>query len=459
MARRSRASTPRAGGHAYSLARDLSQPEALPGPRKAASKRVEYRDLKVRRLSLRLGVTGGAGTGQWTWRYRSEADGKTTWRRIVLGNYPSMRYAEAVNAISLSKEDKQTGTDPAAAKAARAAERAARLTFRELVDEKAVPYFETKKRPRDPINLLRRLAVPAIGHMAVEDITSADIERLIEGELNRLRKAGKKGTQANALRAVLSTTFGLAKRRSVVRDAEFGEPLPHGTPKELAFEQPDDAAQFMAGVEAAMPRNFALALKLILLTGSRPLEIMSLRRSNYVADHLVPNVAGGRRQFSRTPALKWSTTKNGRSHLIPLSRQANAIVTELLASAGGESDSLLFPSAKKPSVAIRPTRLANEMQAARPTLGLPENFSPHCLRKSAATLIEALGFGRHVADLTLNHVAKDVTGRHYSMFKHLPEVIEALQLLADMVAPDAETAVHVAEVVAFRGLSDIVHRN
>lgn len=455
MARKSRATVPRAGGHAYNLARNLAQPDALPGPRKADSKSVEYRDEKVRGLSLRLGVNGGAASGLWTWRFRDETGGKTTWRRIVLGKYPSMRYPEACDALALAKTDKQMGTDPTVAMAARAATLATRLTFSQLVEEKAVPYFATKKRPRDPIRLLRRLAVPVLGHIAVEDITSADIERLIESELERLRKAGKKGTQANALRAVLSTTFGLAKRRSIVRDAEFAEPLPHGTPKELAFEQPDDAARFMADVESAMPRNFALALKLILLTGSRPLEIMSLRRSNYLSEHLAPNVAGGRRQFTRTPALKWATTKNGRSHLIPLSRQGNAIMLDLLAEASPEPDALLFPSAKKPTVSIRPTRLANEMQAARKTLGLPENFSPHCLRKSTATLIEALGFGRHVADLTLNHVAKDVTGRHYSMFKHLPEVIDALQLLADMVAPDASTSIHVAEVVPLkRGSSD-----
>jgi integrase len=451
MSRKTRPARPRQGGHAFNLARNLSRPADLPGPRKASQRDVEYRDEYHPGLSLRLGARGGAGPGVWSWRYKAGE----SWRRLSLGKYPSMTYADACAALAVAKQDKQTGVDPAAAKEERVAARAARQTFADHVETKAIPYFMTKKRARDPINLLRRLALPALGHMAIEDITTGDIEKLIEGELARARREGTKGTIANALRAVLSTTFGLAKRRSIVRDAEFAETLPHGTPKELAFEQPDDAAQFMAGVEAAMPRDFAQALKLILLTGARPLEIMSLRRSNYVADHLVPNVAGGVRQFTRTPALKWATTKNGRSHLIPLSRQADAIMRSLLASAGPEPDAILFPSTKKPTVAIRPTRLANVMQAARPALGLPENFSPHCLRKSAATLIEALGFGRHVADLVLNHVAKDVTGRHYSLFKHLPEVIEALQLLADMVAPDDETSIKTAEIVPLSPMTKV----
>jgi integrase len=444
MARKSRPAKPRQGGHAQNRARNLSLPTDLPGPLKKDVQEIEYRDEEATGLSLRLGLRGGAGPGVWSWRYKSP-DG--AWRRLSLGKYPAMSYADARSALEQAKVDKQTGIDPHAAKAEREAARAARVTFAQHVEERAVPYFFTKKRSRDPIYLLRRLAIPALGHKALEDIASAEIEKLIENELERARRESKKGTIANALRAVLSTTFALAKRRYIVRNAEFGQSLPHGTPKELAFEQPDDAAQFMAGVDVAMPSEFARALKLILLTGARPIEIMTLRRSNYVADHLVPNVAGGKREFTRTPALKWSTTKNGRPHLIPLSRQANAVMKELLSNAAPDADALLFASTKKPGVSVSPTRLANEMQSARASLKLPDSFSPHCLRKSTATLIEALGFGRHIADMALNHVAKDVTGRHYSMFKYMPEIIEALQLLADMVAPDSATIIETAEVV------------
>jgi integrase len=95
------------------------------------------------------------------------------------------------------------------------------------------------------------------------------------------------------------------------------------------------------------------ALKLILLTGQRPGEVVAMRRED---------IADGWWQMPGKPVGKWPGTKNGRDHRVWLSEPAQALVELHLAGRG-----------KAPDVTMR---------ALVTALGL-ERATPHDLRRTA----------------------------------------------------------------------------
>jgi integrase len=59
-----------------------------------------------------------------------------------------------------------------------------------------------------------------------------------------------------------------------------------------------------------------------------------------------------------------------------------------------------------------------------------EPFTPHDLRRTAATGMRRIGVPGEIVKLILNHARQDVTGRHYDLYQALPERRQALSLWA-----------------------------
>jgi integrase len=59
-----------------------------------------------------------------------------------------------------------------------------------------------------------------------------------------------------------------------------------------------------------------------------------------------------------------------------------------------------------------------------------EPFTPHDLRRTAATGMRRIGVPGEIVKLILNHARQDVTGRHYDLYEALPERRQALTLWA-----------------------------
>ncbi len=114
--------------------------------------------------------------------------------------------------------------------------------------------------------------------------------------------------------------------------------------------------------------------------------------------------------------------KNGMAHRVPLSAQS-AQILELARRhhLGGDA---VFPSRRDggPMVA---TAVARGVARNREAVGI-EHFTPHDLRRTAASQMTSLGIGRLVVSKVLNHAERGVTAV-YDRHSYDGEKVEAME--------------------------------
>jgi integrase len=166
-------------------------------------------------------------------------------------------------------------------------------------------------------------------------------------------------------------------------------------------------------VLAASDRPYAAALRFMLLTLARREEVCSACWKDVDLD-----------------AGTWTIaeTKNGQPHVVPLPRQAVALVRALLPADGkAKPAALIFAtSTGKP--------LGNwdrETKAIMEASGT-EGWTRHDLRRTGATMLGEMGELPDIIEAALNHVAiRSALAATYNRARYRPQVATALQRLAD----------------------------
>jgi integrase len=163
--------------------------------------------------------------------------------------------------------------------------------------------------------------------------------------------------------------------------------------------------------------NVAAAWRLILLTGARPGEVLGMRWEDVGTDD-----GGG--TVWEIPA---ESTKAQRVLRVPLSRQALAVLNSLRPISGGGT--YVLPSPKGDE---RPLRwLSHSTMRLRAATGL-ERFTPHDLRRTAATWLGDMGTRPDVIERVLGHKLPGVAAV-YNRADYGREVGVALARLGDRV--------------------------
>ena len=124
---------------------------------------------------------------------------------------------------------------------------------------------------------------------------------------------------------------------------------------------------------------------------------------------------------------RYTVTKTNTPHIVPLARQAVAILTELQALTGGGR--FVFPGARSND---RPMS-DNAILAAMRSMGIDkEKMTGHGFRAMARTILdEVLGFRPDYIEHQLAHAVKDPNGRAYNRTAHLAERKKMMQQWAD----------------------------
>jgi hypothetical protein len=153
----------------------------LPAP---PGTRVDYGDLALPGLSLRVTGSVGARPERRTWTYTYRHNG--TQRRLTLGQYPTLTLAHAREAAGKARQQVQAGTDPAATReearqrdttVATVAESFVRLDLERR--NRAPRYIEETRR------IFRNHVLPRWGHRDIASITRRDIIALLDDVMER----------------------------------------------------------------------------------------------------------------------------------------------------------------------------------------------------------------------------------------------------------------------------------
>jgi len=145
----------------------------------------------------------------------------------------------------------------------------------------------------------------------------------------------------------------------------------------------------------------APALRLIMATGQRVMEVLGLAVQQYDPNEQL---------------LDWPSTKNGKPHTIPIPPQGVEILKRAVPSRTG----FFFPSPKK--INVPPTMNAAEklVKVYVAQAGVP-HFCPRDLRRTWKTTAGAAGLSKEIRDRLQNHARQDVSSRHYDRYEYLAE--------------------------------------
>ena len=126
---------------------------------------------------------------------------------------------------------------------------------------------------------------------------------------------------------------------------------------------------------------------------------------------------------------RYLVTKTQTPHIVPLSKQAIEILTNLHPLTG--SGRFVFPSARTPNGSRAMSDVALLAALRRMGIGKDE-MTVHGFRALARTILdEVLGFRPDFIEHQLAHAVKDPNGRAYNRTAHLPERHKMMQAWAD----------------------------
>ena len=349
-----------------------------------ATRKLIYEENAHGQGSLGLRI---APTGRKAWVYTYSFAGRV--RHMTLGVYPEMSVAQAHAAVGEAMRKRERGLDPAATTVELNTLSRQAPTFKDLSER----YLEEWARPRkrsasEDERTLKRDVYPTFGAHKAEAVTRRDVRNLLDAIVRRGAPI-----QANRTLAVVRKVYNWGIGQDIV---------PHNPCQAIAapgketqrerFLTETEIATVLAKLPAAkMDPATRLALRLQLLTAQRCGEVLALEWSEIDEPAAVWTIPGAK-------------AKNKRSHRVPLSAQALALLAEARAVGTG---AFVFPSYRgdKPMVE---TAVARAVARNMEHFGV-ERFTPHDLRRTAASHMTGLGIPRLVVSKLLNHVESGVT--------------------------------------------------
>ena len=376
-------------------------------------KRVELKDDASPGLVLRISAT--ASTWSFTYRLGSKMI------RATIGRYPDVSLAQARDRAAEIRLAKGQGRDPRREKKVATAREL--LTFDALADDFMRLYVERKKAPRSIVEdrALLRIARDAWGAKPVASIGRADVAVLLD------EVAGRGGVMSNRVRACLSKLFNWALEREAVANNPVATVARRAkeTPKDRVLTDAEMSLFLETLIDPACPGELgtALALQLIVATAGRPGEVAGMSYDELTLDGPSP--------VWTIPAAR---SKSRRAHVIPLSAWAVGLIVR--ANAIGErrqaGKRFVFPARYKRDAGLTSPALSQALPDIRAVDGL-EPFTPHDLRRSAATLARNHGASFDGVLWLLGHSRPGVTSI-YDRSNHDDAARTAVDIIGRYVA-------------------------
>ena len=353
--------------------------------------------------------------GSKLWRMKYRFGGKE--KLLALGGYPDVSLKKARERRDAARRLLADHVDPSAhrkAKRASKGERSLANSFeviaREWFDRFSPPWskghFDRVKRQ------LEKDLYPWIGTLPVDEIDAPTL-------LSCLRRIEKRGAivSSHRTRGVAGQVFRYAiSTGRAVRDPSRdlrGALAPANSTNFAAITEPKEVGKLMraiASFEGFFPIKCALSLAPLVF--ARPGELRMAVWKDIDLEE-----------------AEWCyfVTKVKKKHIVPLSRQAVAILKELYPLTGNYP--YVFPSIRTWK---RPMS-ENTLNVSLRALGIgKDEMTAHGFRAMARTILsEELNVRPDIIEHQLSHTVKDPNGRAYNRTKFLPQRKEMMQAWAD----------------------------
>jgi integrase len=376
---------------------------------------VDNFDTIVRGLCLRV----SAATKSWYLIYTKPADGKRA--RLKLGAYPEMSLAKARQKARDTRASIGEGIDPIEVKRAHAASH----TVSDLVENYITRHASAKRSADEIARRLRKNVSAVIGPIRLAELHRRDITRALDAVKDRGAPV-----EANRLFEDVRAMVRWARGRGDL-DSNITEGMrrPSETVERDRVLSADEIRKLFAALpEGDMRGSTGRIIKLCLLTAQRVGEVSSM--------------TSGQIDFA---AAVWTIpakiAKNGREHKVPLSAMVLEIVLEQMAAVESLADrkeralaEYVFPAPGGRSAVSAASVPKAVMRSGH--LGIAP-WTPHDLRRTAATLMAEAGISPFIVGHVLNHATvtrATVTGRIYDRYDYGREKREALETLAANIA-------------------------
>jgi integrase len=397
-------------------------------------------------------------TGTMTFFYQYKVDGQR--RTMTLCNYVTaskkggekslkdareLYHSELVKVKALRRWSSDA-VDPVAEKKRQQVKRIAEEAARSQADtvaELCKEYIERhamkfKRSWKEDERILNKEIVPAWGKRKAADIVKRDVLRALESIIDR----GSPG-QANNSFQVIRKMFNFAVERDILPFSPCNGlklPAPKKT-RDRVFTEQEIKAFWNNLLTCAMSNELRFALKLILITAQRPGEVIGMHTNE---------INGNWWTISADRA------KNGKTHRVPLSGLAVEIIQQAIEHVRTireiptdvEYSGYIFPCPHlKKTESITRHALAVAVgrnlewpvidDKGKPVIGTDGNqtmnnrfsidhFTPHDLRRTAATFMAQSGEMDEVIDAVLNHAKQGVI-KVYNQYRYDKEKQMALE--------------------------------
>ena len=353
-------------------------------------------------------------TGKRYWRWDYTHAGRR--KQLSFGKYPAVSLKRAREKKAEARALLDAGTDPSVARK-RAKLAAVADTFRGVAAEWLVkdghtlaPRTVAKKRAQ-----LERYLLPALGGLPIAQITPPDVWPLLQAieRRNRIDTAHRVRQMASEI-----FRFAITTSRATIDPAGqlLGALKPVKTRHHPALIEPRQVGQLLTAIDHADAAPIVVgALQLAPLVFVRAGE---LRHAAWAEIDLEA-------ALWRIPARRMKKN-TGIDHLVPLSRQAVAILRDLKAITGDTP--IVFPGLKHSSRPISDGTLGTVLRR----LGYSrEQQSVHGFRTIASTHLREIGFDSDLVELQLAHQIANPVRAAYDRAARVPERTRMMQAWAD----------------------------
>ncbi len=378
--------------------------------RRAKPRAASYKLTDAAGLAL---IVRPSGSKSWGFRYRFGGLDRT----LGLGAYPEVTLAEARDRRDDARKLLRRGIDPAEHRDAEERRRALRAgnSFEEVAEEwiekrggalSERTAAATRKR-------LSHFVHPWIGKQPVAEITAPEVLAVI-------RKIEAGGTHETAHRVL--SIIGRVMRYAVATGRAEGDP----TRDLRGALRPVETKHYHALGERDLPEFFrkldeydghpltSAAIRLLVLTAVRTGELRKADWSEFDLD--------GKEPTWRIPGARM---KMKQPHVVPLSRQAVAVLRELQKISGDSG--LVFPNTRSRADPMT----ENTVLFALYRMGYHGRATGHGFRATFSTILHEQGFNPDWIERQLAHADRNKVRAAYHRSAYLAERRRMMQAWAD----------------------------